>query len=680
MQKIFAVLFLALFAVSAVESSRRSRLFQKFYKNYDFIPENIEVRWYKGMRLDHFTWGDTRTFDLRIMWNNTYYQPGGPIFFYTGNEGAVSTFEVATGMMFDLAPMFNASIIFAEHRFYGATQPFGNQSYANLANVGYLTSEQALADYAELLTELKRDNNQFGKTFHKDSQVISFGGSYGGMLSAWFRQKYPHIVKGAWAGSAPLIYMHDGGVDPGAFDNITSRTYVENGCNRFILANAWNAVLNLSSTDSGRAWLNNNPVFKLDPRTPINNQTDGWNLNAYMREAIEYMAMVDYPYPTGFLEPLPGWPVTVACGYMNATGESFSDQDLVTAVANAANVYYNYNKVPNFTWCIDFNICGDQGTGGLGDDALGWPWQECSEIIMAMCASGGANDVFWSECGDNIYDTLKQGCVSIFGSMKWTTANWNIDAVKTLYGYDLSGSSNLILTQGHLDPWSGGGYKVDQTNTARGIYVMEIPGSAHHLDLRQPNTCDPNTVVNARYQIVQILKCWVDVNCNTNPTISPLPTLSIPNVECKDRIGEYPWGQTDALKSSTAPNVKTTVTVPIATSSAVPAVPTSSEAHMATSSAAPAVRTSSVAPVATSSVAPAIQTSSIAPIAGSSSQSPESHSSTSNSPTNTTSSGSSTDSTLPPSSTPTNPPTTTSSGFSIFSFFSTIFVLLCTII
>lgn len=42
--------------------------------------------------------------------------------------------------------------------------------------------------------------------------------------------------------------MNGGGVDPGAFDHITSRTYIDNGCNRFILANAWNATLNLSST------------------------------------------------------------------------------------------------------------------------------------------------------------------------------------------------------------------------------------------------------------------------------------------------------------------------------------------------------------------------------------------------------------------------------------------------
>lgn len=57
--------------------------------------------------------------------------------------------------------------------------------------LGYLTSEQALADYAELISYIKSTTPGAS-----NSPVIVFGGSYGGMLAAWMRIKYPHIIKG----------------------------------------------------------------------------------------------------------------------------------------------------------------------------------------------------------------------------------------------------------------------------------------------------------------------------------------------------------------------------------------------------------------------------------------------------------------------------------------------------
>ncbi|MFS7921594.1 putative lysosomal Pro-Xaa carboxypeptidase [Helianthus anomalus] len=66
-----------------------------------------------------------------------------------------------------------------------------NLPYKNSKTLGYLSSTQALADYATLIVDLKNNLTAI------DSPVIVFGGSYGGMLAAWFRLKYPHVAIGA---------------------------------------------------------------------------------------------------------------------------------------------------------------------------------------------------------------------------------------------------------------------------------------------------------------------------------------------------------------------------------------------------------------------------------------------------------------------------------------------------
>ena len=137
--------------------------------------------------VDHFNaGGHSAKFNIRYLVDATYWDPAtGPILFYAGNEGDVWTFFDNSGFMTTtLAETFGALVVFGEHRYFGESMPFGDQSFKR-DNLPYLTVEQAMMDYVDLIKFLKVDKNM------EDRAVIVGGGSYGGMLAAWLRMKYP---------------------------------------------------------------------------------------------------------------------------------------------------------------------------------------------------------------------------------------------------------------------------------------------------------------------------------------------------------------------------------------------------------------------------------------------------------------------------------------------------------
>ncbi len=63
-----------------------------------------------------------------------------------GNEADVTLYLNATGLMWENMEKFGALLVFAEHRYFGeSAMPFHD-------NMNYLSPDQALADYANLIT------------------------------------------------------------------------------------------------------------------------------------------------------------------------------------------------------------------------------------------------------------------------------------------------------------------------------------------------------------------------------------------------------------------------------------------------------------------------------------------------------------------------------------------------
>ncbi|KAJ9178022.1 hypothetical protein P3X46_009942 [Hevea brasiliensis] len=145
------------------------------------LPPEYEIHYY-GQALDHFNYKPESyaTFQQRYILNYKYWggaNASSPIFVYTGEEKDV-TYDVE-GFILDLAARFKGLLVYIEHRYYGESMPFGSENLAfqNSSTLGYLSSEQALADYAQVIVDVEKNLSA------ENCPAIAVGASYGGSKS-----------------------------------------------------------------------------------------------------------------------------------------------------------------------------------------------------------------------------------------------------------------------------------------------------------------------------------------------------------------------------------------------------------------------------------------------------------------------------------------------------------------
>eukprot|EP00253_Pinus_taeda_P022518 PITA_22518 len=445
------------------------------------------VRYYTQI-LDHFNFvpESYQTFQQKYLINSDHW--GGassksPIFVYTGNEGFIEWFTQNAGFMFDIAPMFKALLVFIEHRFYGHSMPFGSQeaAYSNSSTQGFLSSTQALADFATLITDLKRNLSA------EDSPVVVFGGSYGGMLAAWFRLKYPHIAIGAFASSAPILYF-DNITPPTSFDNTVSKDFSSESANCFnVIKKSWDVIDNLTSTSKGLKSLRKSlRICKSNSDQDIAQNLLGWFYSAYA-----YTAMTDYPYAANFVQNLPAYPVKQMC---KAIDNPSGGTDLLSRLYGAVNIYYNYSGSGGS--CFDLSPSDDPH----GED--GWGFQVCTEMVMPM--GDDSTSMFPESTYD--YKDFAASCEHYYGvrpRRHWITTEYGGQHIKRVLKHF---ASNIIFFNGLRDPWSGGGVLEDINESVIAIVAKQ---GAHHIDLRFATKDDPKWLKDIRKKEITIIKMWL---------------------------------------------------------------------------------------------------------------------------------------------------------------------------
>ncbi|KDO34307.1 hypothetical protein SPRG_19121 [Saprolegnia parasitica CBS 223.65] len=430
--------------------------------------------------LDHFGASPTAaSFQQRYFTCGEFFDAAsGPIFFYTGGHADVELFLNTTGAMWEAAPAAQALLVFAEHRFFGASIPSSSSS------LDHLSTAQALADYANVITALLA---RFG---HRP--VVAFGGGYGGLLASWLRLKFPHLVIGAVASSAPLLAF-DADVDHEAFARTV--TYVASpvaGAHPNCIPNIralWPKLTAAATSSIGYAQLA--AAFRLCPSSqhPLSTSLVSWITTAF-----EGLAVHNHPFATA---SLPGHPMRAACAHLahDWYAES-SDSELYAAVREAVGVYYNASgDVP----CFDLNNDRDDQAERRRKGVL-YEYLACTELYTPRDYAGGDDDMFPPQRHNETADAMR--CLQTWG------VQLRPFGAHTMYGgrAGLEAATNLVLTNGDMDPWSHSGVL---QSLAPSVVAVRIPKGTHQSDLYFHDATDSDDLKSARSVVRAHVQHWL---------------------------------------------------------------------------------------------------------------------------------------------------------------------------
>ncbi|XP_065866383.1 uncharacterized protein [Euphorbia lathyris] len=438
------------------------------------LPPEYETHYY-AQTLDHFNYYPESyiTFQQRYVLNFKYWggaNTSSPVFVYVGEESDIEGDILYVGFISELAARFEGLLLYIEHRYYGESLPFGTreETFKNATTYGYLSSEQALADYAQIITDVKKNLSA------QNSPVIAVGASYGGMLASWFRMKYPHIVIGSLASSAPILYFVDITPQDG-YQVVVSKDFMNTSESCYnTIKQSWSEIDRIAAQPNGLLDLGN--MFNVCH--PLNS-THG--LKEYLATLYKFSAQYDNP---------PDYLVENLCKIIDGAPPETDVLGRIIAGLNATTIFGNRS-------C---NYVTD-------DDTLykmnAWDLQTCTEMVLPIGVDN--NDTMFDISVFDLNNFTKL-CHQVFGVTPrpfWAPIQFGGHDIKSALG---NFASNIIFSNGLRDPWSAGGILEDISDS---IVSIRTDQGAHCLDVLNPTPNDPAWLIEQREKEIKVIAAWL---------------------------------------------------------------------------------------------------------------------------------------------------------------------------
>lgn len=406
-----------------------------------------------NQKLDHRNPG-SKTFKQRYFVDSQYAaDANSPVFYIIcgewncGGTGSYSFVE-------SLAKTMKAHLVALEHRYYGKSLPTSNLTSNNLK---YLDLDSAILDLASFQKFMMEMRNMKGKW-------VAFGGSYAGTLAAFYRLKYPKLVVGSLASSAPVLMKNEFT----EYDAHVAKVINKTSCGDTV-REAVRLIEKKLETPEGTK-----EVKTLFKATNIVNNGDFLYVVADM-----LAAAVQYGRDKVFCQALQ------------------SSSDLVAGYAKGGlTVLGAMGSTP-----FEISLAVAERVNVTPDDNMRqWMWQSCRQFGWFQVANGNGADTSRSSHIDLAYH--EEVCGRLYNIRMGADGHLNPYWYLPLFN---PATKNIIFSNGTNDPWLTLSVTDGRANRNFDLFMME--GSAHCNDLTLATNLP--SVMNAHVQMERIIGGWL---------------------------------------------------------------------------------------------------------------------------------------------------------------------------